>query len=284
MILVDLNQVMISNVLQQIGTSGDLDENLFRHMILNSLRSYKSKFGAKYGDIIICCDDRHFWRRDEFPYYKAHRKKARTESKHDWDMIFAVLNEVRSDLETYFPYLVIGVERAEADDVIAALCHDHGRVLGASPPILILSSDKDFVQLQKYSNVEQYSGIQKKFVRHPNPELYLQEHIMKGDRGDGVPNFLSDDDTFVTEKRQKPIEKKKLAVWVELEPEEFCDENMLRNWHRNNTLVNLDNVPDEIRKSVSDIYNNGPKGDRSKLFGYFVKKKLKGLMESIGDF
>jgi hypothetical protein len=282
-ILVDLNQVMISNVLQQINIGEELDEDFFRHMILNSLRSYRKKYGTKYGELMICCDDKNFWRRDKFPYYKAHRKKNRADSKHDWNAIFGVLNTMRDDLKEHFPYLVLHVENAEADDLIASMCHIEGKQLGGEP-ILIMSSDKDFIQLQKYSNVEQYSPMQKKFVRHHNPEAYIKEHIIKGDRGDGIPNFLSDDDTFVVGKRQKAISTKKLETWINQEPAEFCDEDMLRNWNRNNMLINLDLVPANIQDQVNDIYKNRETPDRSRLFNYFIKNKLKGLMDSLTDF
>jgi hypothetical protein len=283
MILVDLNQVMISNILQQIGQSNELDEDLFRHFILNSIKSYRKKFGKEFGELVICCDDKNFWRKDLFPYYKAHRKKARSESIHDWDMIFKVLNKTRDDLKEFFPYIVIHIEHAEADDIIASMCHKYGRQLGGQP-ILILSSDKDFIQLQKYSNVQQYSTVQKKYVVHNNPSLYIKEHILKGDKGDGVPNFLSDDNTFVIGKRQRTISKKKLDVWVTLEPKDFCNEEMLRNWNRNNKLVNLDEIPNHIKDLTMEIYDSAKPPDRSKLFNYFMNNKLKGLMDSIGDF
>jgi hypothetical protein len=275
---------MISNVLQQIGVVGELDQEYFRHMILNSLRYYRKKFGDKYGELVICCDDKNFWRRDKFPYYKAHRKKDRANSKHDWPAIFNVLNTMRDDLKEHFPYLVLHVENAEADDLIASMCHIEGKQLGGKP-ILILSSDKDFIQLQKYSNVEQYSPIQKKFVRHHNPVAYLNEHIIRGDKGDGIPNFLSDDDTFVvTDKRQKSISSAKLEHWINQEPAEFCGEQALLNWKRNNMLINLDLVPASIQEQVCDIYKNTETADRSRLFNYFIKNKLKGLMANLGDF
>ena len=161
MILVDLNQVMISNLMMNLqGNQGAVDENLVRHMVFNSLRMYKQRFGEKYGNMIICCDDKNYWRRDIFPHYKASRKDDREKSPYDWNEIFTALNSIRDEIRENAPYKVIQVERAEADDIIGTICTEHGQQLGGEP-ILILSGDKDFQQLQTYSNVDQFSPILK---------------------------------------------------------------------------------------------------------------------------
>ena len=288
-ILVDLNQVMISNLMMQIGGKKNIsiDPELVRHMVLNSIRMYRTKFGQTYGELIICCDDKNYWRRDIFPYYKHHRKKAREESGLDWHVIFETLNGMRDDLREYFPYKIIQVSRAEADDVIASLCHKYGHLgitNGNAESILILSSDKDFVQLQKYANVDQYSPMQKKNIICPNPARYIHEHILKGDRGDGIPNIISGDDTFVENKRQKPLSTKKIDMWNGLPPEEFCTGEMLRNYKRNKQLVDLDYVPIDIQETTLDIFENYRTNDRSKMFHYFIENKLKILMNSIQEF
>lgn len=281
-----MNQVMLSNLMQHVGKTSHVEPDLLRHMVLNTTRLLNKKFTKEYGEFIICCDDKNYWRKDIFPYYKAHRKKNRDESSLDWNMIFTTLNEMREDFKTTFPYRVLHIPHAEADDVIAAMCHRFGVYLNsaATQKILIVSSDKDFMQLQKYSNVNQYSSIQKKMIRHNDPHIYLKEHIMKGDRGDGIPNFLSDDDSFVVKKRQKPISQKKLDVWLTQKPEDFCDEKMLRGYKRNEALVNLDLVPDNILDQVTTMYDEYKLNERNKLFNYFIKNKLKNLMEHIGDF
>lgn len=288
MILVDLNQVMISNLMMHIGGKNvPIDEQLVRHMVLNSLRLYRKKFCDKYGELVICCDDKNYWRRDIFPYYKAHRKKDREASGLDWHTIFEVLNGIRDDLKENFPYRVLQIDRAEADDIIATLCHTYGH-LGlqndSAEPILILSSDKDFVQLQKYANVEQYSPMQKKYVNCSNPARYIHEHILKGDRGDGVPNFLSPDDVFVTGKRQKPLAAKKIDTWNGMVPEDFCNEEMLRGYKRNQQLVDLDYVPKRIQEMVIEMYDSYKLNSRDKMFNYFIQKKLKNLMEVLQEF
>ena len=281
MIIVDLNQVMISTLMMQIGNHKNikLEEDLVRHMVLNSLRAHKVKFSAEYGEMVIACDDKNYWRKQVYPYYKANRKKEREASELDWNTLFESLNRIRQELKDYFPYKVIQIEHAEADDIIAVLVkeyHSQGK-------LLILSGDKDFGQLQKYPNVTQYSPVLKKYISCTNPDLFLKEHILKGDSSDGIPNFLSEDNVFVMGIRQSPVTSKKLAGWILQEPEQFCNEAMLRNYKRNQRLIDLEFVPDDIKTQTLEQYNTQIK-DRSKLFNYFIQYQLKNLMEHINEF
>ena len=286
MILVDLNQVMISNLMVQIGGQKgvELEEDLFRHMILNSLRATRRKFNNEYGELVICCDDRNFWRRQRFPYYKANRKKYREQSDIDWSSVFNILNKVRDEIKEYFPYKVIQIDTAEADDIIGTLSHYIN--INSDDAILILSGDKDFIQLHKFKKVKQYDPVHKRWVKHKDPHKYLIEHIAKGDRGDGVPNMLSRDDVFVTGGRQKPMRTKYLDTLkgnVDDIENKFNNEEIKRGWLRNRMLIDLKFIPEEIQKKVLDQYNTPTKG-REKLFNYFVKHKLKHLMKDISEF
>jgi len=247
---------------------------------------YRQKFSAEYGELIIACDDKNYWRKDIFPYYKAHRKEDRSKSTHDWNKIFECLNKIRDELKQHFPYKVIQIERAEADDIIGVLTKKFGVYLNnkSTEKVLILSGDKDFGQLQKYLNVDQYSPVLKKWIRIQDPHRFLREHIMKGDRGDGIPNFLSEDSTIISKKRQKPLASKKLDSWIDLEPEKFCDDQMLKNYRRNEALVDLEQVPDEVSEKILEQYENYKPAKRSGLLNYFIKNRLKNLMDVIGEF
>lgn len=263
-------------------------EGLIRHMVLNSIRAYRTKFKDKYGEIVICCDDKNYWRKQIFPYYKQNRKGDRKKSPHDWNEIFTALDRTKTELKEFFPYKVVQVESAEADDVIAAICHKYGTeevsLLGTSEPILIISGDKDLTQLQLYSNVENYSPMTKKYIKINDPLKSLHEHIMRGDRSDGIPNFLSEDGSFMEGGRQKPIRTKKIEVWLDLQPKDFCDERMLRNYKRNELLIDLSKIPESIANQSVEIFETAPHGDRSKLLNYFISKGLNKLMDSLQEF
>lgn len=279
MIIVDFNQVMISNLMMQLGnhTNVPIEEGLFRHMVINSLRSYKQKFASEYGEMIIACDDKNYWRKQLFPYYKANRKKTRDASEINWTQVFEIFNKVKHEIRDNFPYRVIQVDSAEADDIIATL------VKHRSEPVLILSGDKDFVQLQMDDDVKQYDPVRKKWISHNDPRKFLFEHILKGDQGDGVPNVLSDDDTFVANKRQRPLTQKKIEA-VYNQGIMFLDKELEKNFKRNKQLVDLSMIPEKIRKQVLDKYHEEDGKDRSKLFNYFIAYKLKNMMEHVGEF
>lgn len=267
----------------QIGNhhNAQLDENMLRHMILNTLRFNRNKFGNEYGEFIICADDKDYWRKKSFPYYKARRKMDRQKSELDWNTIFCVLNKVREELKEFFPYKVIQIDHAEADDIIGTIVHEEGQELNTGEKILILSGDKDYIQLHKYANVNQYDPTRKKWIRHSDPTAYLREHIIRGDAGDGVPNILSNDNCLVVGERQKPITKKRLSEWTD---NASMDENVLRNFHRNRMLIDLELVPDNIKQEALERYHTDEGKDRSLLLNYFIKNKLRTLMEHINEF
>jgi len=279
MILVDLNQVLISNFMVQTRGAPDVKPNkeMIRHMVVNSLRGFNVKFKNKYGNMILCADAGNPWRRDAFPNYKYSRRKGRDDSAFDWENIFNIITEIKNEIRDNFPYAVMYVERCEADDIIATLVKYYHQ----SEPIMIVSGDKDFIQLQRFNNVEQYAPIQKKFLGEDIvPEQFLMEHIIKGDRSDGIPNILSADDCFVTGEKQKPITKKRL--------EEFSsgqmDAETKTNFERNKKLVDLMQIPGLLENEIINSYRNYKFNDRSKLLTYFIENKLKSLMENIGDF
>ncbi len=282
MIIFDFNQVAISNLMEQIGSSRTaVDESLVRHMILNTVRTYVKKFKESHGpEVVIACDNKNYWRREIFPHYKAGRKKAREASGHDWSTIFDCLNKIRDELRDHSPYKVVTVETCEADDIIATLVQKHS----ATQKIMILSSDKDFAQLQRYPNVEQYSPILKKYIKEPLPLLQLKQLIIRGDKGDGIPNILSRDDCFVTATRQKPITEAKIIGWMNQEPKEFCNEEMLRNYSRNETLIDLTKIPEKLQNAILDTYENAKGNSKQDFMNYMIANRLKNLIEVLDDF
>ena len=279
MILLDYSQTVIGSFMAVSKGKPVVEEDLLRHTILNSIRMFRNKFTKDYGEMVICCDDKNNWRKEVFPEYKANRRKNRENDITDWKTLFELLHEMREELTKYFPYKVMHVDTAEADDIIGVLV-DHCE----ENPTLILSSDKDFIQLQKYQGVRQWSPLQKKFIVG-DPAESLYDKTIRGDTGDGVPNILSSDDTLITEgKRQTPITKKKMELWRGKKPEEFCNEAMLRNYHRNKTMVDLRETPESIRINIVNQYDNQEAGDRSQLWNYFVDNRLKNLMDVIDEF
>jgi hypothetical protein len=274
--LVDFSQIVIGSYMSASKfTSVDMD--VIRPAVLNTLRLYRTKFVSEFGELILCCDDRKSWRKELFPNYKASRKKTRSAASIDWENLYECLNQLKEELIEWFPYKVIQTEKAEADDVIAVL------VGLANERTLILSSDKDFIQLHQF-NVRQYSPMQKKFVEG-DAKWSLHEKLVKGDVGDGVPNIMSDDNVFIDEgRRQKPITKKKVDAWYELDPDMYCDSEMLRNYNRNKQLIDLGEVPESIRINITKQFEKAVVGDRKRLLTYFINHRLKNLTENLSEF
>ena len=274
--LVDFSQIFIGSYMTASKfTSVDMD--VIRPAVLNVLRLYRTKFVSEFGELILCCDSRKSWRKEIFPNYKASRKKTRSAAPVDWENLYECLNLLKEELVEWFPYQVLEVEKAEADDIIAVL------VELANERTLILSSDKDFVQLHQF-NVRQYSPMQKKFVEG-DAKWSLHEKLIKGDVGDGVPNIMSDDNVFIDEgRRQKPITKKKIDAWFELDPDMYCDAEMLRNYNRNKQLIDLSEIPESVRINIREQFETTAVGDRKRLLTYFINHRLKNLTENLSEF
>jgi 5'-3' exonuclease len=276
MILIDNTQILIASIFSQYKNMNDVSEDVVRHIVINTYRMYRTRFKDEYGDLVICQDSANPWRREMFPHYKANRKKAHDKDKEQWDKIFEILTKIRQEIMENFPYKNMRVDRCEADDIIATLA----KKFHTQEKILIVSSDKDFQQLQRFPNIVQFSPIHKDFLKCENPEKHLFEHILRGDTGDGVPNILSDDDTFIDDtKRQKPLSTKKINNWafygVPAEHE--------RNFDRNKNLVDLAYIPEDIEQNILNEYAVPYAGNKGKVFDYLVKNNMKLILESVDE-
>ena len=297
MILVDYSQVALAAILtfqrELKGTESEV-KNLIRHVTLSTLKSDKKKYGKEYGELVICCDGRKYWRKEFFEFYKGMRKSNRDKSDLDWKLIFDTLSEMREDISQHFPYRVMHIDRAEADDIIAVMTQylqenlliQEGLV-EEPQKILILSSDKDFKQLQLYPTVKQWSPMQKKYITATKKEIveHKIEHIVKGDTGDGVPNILSKDDVFMKGERQKPVSAKRLQEFFDNGFTACRNDEERRNWHRNTTLVDFDHIPPDVKESIIVSYiSSKPKGDKMSIMNYLMEHRCRLLLDEIEEF
>ena len=282
MILVDNTQVLMSSIFAQHRDVSAIDEDLVRHMVLNTYRMYRKKFFREYGELVICEDGGASWRRQFFPLYKAKRRADRKENPEQWDRFYDIINRIRAEVAEHFPYKNVLVPACEADDIIAYLVKQYA----PTEKVLILSGDKDFGQLLIHPNVAQYAPLQKKFITVENPQQFLLEHIVRGDSSDGVPNILSDDDCFMAEdKRQKPItQKRMMEILKEYADTGKVSDKYAANWNRNSTLINLLNIPPEYESKIESEWNKPFTPSRAKILNYMIEKGLRNLIEDIGDF
>ena len=289
MILIDYSAVAVNAILAfsadlKRGSEND-KKNIIKHVTLSAIRSYKKKYGKEYGDIVVACDGRNYWRREVFQYYKGSRKKAREASEIDWSLIFNTLTEIREDLVEHFPYKVVHMDRAEGDDVIAVIA-ESTQEFGQHESVMIISSDHDFVQLQEYDNVAQFSPMTKKLIKVNKKELRekLITHVVKaGD--DGIPNILSADDVFMTGIRQTTVSAKRLAEFIQ-HGIDACKTDLERaRWQRNYTLTSFKCIPEDIKATILTMYyDQKPKGDKNSIMNYLIANKCRVLLDSIEEF
>ena len=276
MVIVDFNGLAIGSIMGQLQRGEELSENLVKHIILNNLRVYRNKYKeADHGKMVIACDS-YSWRKEVFPEYKAQRKANRSKDKHDWQQIFDLIESTLQDLRENFPYAVIKI-----DGALTVEMSDFG-----GEDVVIISADKDFIQLQQYGHVIQWSPMFNKMIKEDNPRRYLFEHLLKGDAGDGVPNANSHDDVFVTAARQTPMTKKAIdKYWDNRDDlEMIMKPNVFRNFMRNVQMIDLTNTPDGIREAAINTYKNYKYPSRQNILTYLIENRMKMLIDSAGEF
>ena len=279
MILIDYNAIAVSTFL---SSKVDPTEDALRHMILNQIRMYRATYFKEFGEVCIVADGTGNFRKDIFPQYKHKRRKSRDEGSIDWNEVFRCINLIRDEIRDNFPYRVVHQEGCEADDSIAQICYNT-QEFGCYEPVMIISGDKDFAQLQTLKNVQQYSPVTKKMIVEPNPRFFLEDHILKGDASDGVPNVLSDDNVFVDERRQNTLTAKKKAMLME-DPSALGDE-VLRNIHRNRKLIDLKECPESVKQDIINNYDSqDPSANNTKVLNYLLTNRCRLLIESVGEF
>ena len=277
MILVDANQIAISHLMIRNKIEDGINIDSVRRSIVRVMGRIQRKFKSEFGAMVLCYDDKNYWRRQVFPFYKLNRKQERENSKYDWNQVFSVLNKIRDELRDNFPFHVLQVDGAEADDIIASLVKRNNSQ--AQPePILILSADKDFIQLHKYPLVKQYDPIRNRWIQDPDPVKYLQEHIIRGDRSDGIPNILTCDDAICMNKPQKKMSREKISSLASMDPSEFTNFIRLRNWKRNSELIDFAMIPQAVGDRIINYYNSY-KPTQNINFGYFIKNKITDLID-----
>ncbi len=219
------------------------------------------------------------WRKDVFPHYKASRKTNRDKQVDNFDRVYALMDYIKEELLEYTDYLVIENEKAEGDDIVATLAIQFNIM-----PNVIISKDHDFTQLLDYTDVKIFNPATKTFIQELNPKEFLKSHIITGDRGDGIPNVLSDDDCFVADKKQKTLSKQKIQDLLTLSVDDWLESEYKDNWVRNHTVVDLRNTPKYIQDEIIALYQQQLPRNGKKLFNYFQKYGLTNLMESMRDF
>lgn len=282
MVIVDFSAIAFGD---KYVKEGDLHNT--RVVLLAKLAQINKKYGPKYGQMYIACDNGS-WRRRVFPEYKAGRKKARAESDVDWPKVFENINVVLDEIRANIPWIVVSYREAEGDDVVATIAK-MTQEFGAHEEVMIIAADKDFIQLQRYGNVTQMSTITHKLVKPPKecPTAidYLRHHIIKaGD--DGIPNILSDDDTFITEgKRQVVMSALKLKNFkATFNTPEVWPEDIQKNFKRNRQMVDFDYIPDDVTEGIINIVSGYKPPHKTKVLNYLVKNRCRTLIPRLEEF
>lgn len=293
MIFLDYHGYIISQIhgYSNFIKTAKFDDKFFIERFLVNLGKLSKRY-SKYGTLVIAADSskRKYWRTKEFEYYKAGRYQKDDDSKlsvkdlETREKLKRLPYEIEPIIRKAFPFYFIKSEEAEADDVIATLISYF-----FNEKHVILSSDKDFIQLQKY-DVDQYDLTRSRWLKSKTPDLDLQEKIFRGDGGDGIPNVLSDSDTLVNQaKKQKRMTQKQLSYLFNLNWEKLAkdekekDSQLVQRYLENKKLIDLSETPLHVREDIMKQYFDY--GElKNGVMNYCLKSKSGFIFENISLF
>ncbi len=112
-------------------------------------------------------------------------------------------------------------------------------------------------------------------------------HILRRDSGDGIPNVLSDDDTFIEEgKSQSPLRQQKIDTWIENADnlKDHMDETTYRNFQRNKKFIDLTDIPEHLQQLIINTYDEQSLAPKMKVLNYLIKKRCNQLIEVVEEF
>lgn len=283
MILIDYSNVAMSCL--AVGMRMESGNIMSQGFLLGKIKAYNTKFRDVYGELVIANDHGGMtWRHAYYKHYKAHRVVK------DPDEAFIEMMQVRADmyksLKEHSPYRCVSIRGAEGDDIGGVLARQPGRHM-------LISADKDWTQICS-DTIKCYNPIKKEQI--DNGPNYIDQLILSGDPGDGIPNFLSDDDTLVNkEKRQKPLTKKikeqmydafdQYTEIPDLNVKGVTTEQMQKNYIRNQKLIDFRKIPKIIVKQIEDEFHSQEGKHKGKdLMTMILAMKASNYVSCLNDF
>lgn len=186
--------------------------------------------------VVLCQEGKRNWRFDVFDQYKSHRKEEKAKAKMDYEAYYPMFDDFCDKLKQYLPNIYqLKVERAEGDDIIAVLTKNFTE----KNDVICVSTDRDFYQLYKFNGYKQYNPIKRNYVQVLDPERYLLEKIVVGDKGDGVPHVKS----RVSVKTAATIVENGLEEWIK-------KEKVQKEYERNKTLIDFECIPADVQHAI----------------------------------
>lgn len=287
--IIDISNISVATLMNNFkpANQNDISLSIVRHLVLDTLRNNVVKFKGEYPEIVIAFDDNKYWRRSKAWYYKKKRSIDHENSDWDWDRLNSFLHPTFDEIRTVMPYKGIRVDFAEADDVIGVVTKD---AVAKGKRVLIVSADTDFIELQKYSGVRQWSPTLKKWVKpkYGSPRNDLRMKIIKGDKKDSIACIKARSDYILSKvegERAPAIRASELEIWLDaVDPTTEMPPEWAARYKENEILRDFDFIPKDIADSILEAYNSPKLGSKSKMETYFMENKLKRMFEKLSDF
>ena len=250
----------------------DTEFSYWKHLMINCIKGYIETF--KPDHLIFALDNKKkLWRHEIYSDYKGQRNAQRAASPVDFEKFFPIAHKFRDELKKLMPNVYfVSADGIEADDFTAVIIKS---IASRCTEILNISTDKDFYQLYKYPNYKQWNPIKKTFCEVFDPQLYLQEKILCGDKSDNIPSVIP---------RMGPGRAHKYVNRLDELFEEHPE--AVEKYEMNKKLISFDFIPKEIENKILDIFKSYETKEYSgrNMFSFLTENGLGKLTEDLQEF
>lgn len=263
---------------------------LWRFMVLDAIYQLMLRFEPS--EVVLAVDNKNTWRKSYFPRYKESRKKKRDKDDGiNWELIFGIMEKYQKELRHHFPFKVLKIRSAEADDIIAVIAMDGER------DSIVSSNDEDFLQLCS-ARTQIWNPSKQKIMEVDDPKKFLTMKCLTGQPKDDIFNVLTPDDwgiTPQTEGKRKPglgavgaekILNEGLENWLSKNKKEKFDVvvDAEKNFKRNQILIDFAKIPNTIRDRVLKAYYEYNFPPPQNMYPFLKKYKMRGFVQEYPKF
>jgi hypothetical protein len=275
-LLIDMSNMLYRAFHANIKENDDILTSMCHHSALMSMQYLYNKYKP---DEIVAIFDSHSWRKDYTKYgaithkpYKGNRRKDLTQKeKEQFEVFDGHIEEFYEYLRDYSALIVLKRNMLECDDIMAGFVDKY-----TDDKHIIISSDKDFIQLLNHPNVALIEPEHEKARSladwNFDSEFFMFEKCLRGDAGDNVQSSYprlqkkkidaAYGDAFLTQN----------IMEHEFDVEVFDADGNLKKHHyktselyvENEILMDLRKQPDEIKKMIDSAIVKGM-ANRSKF-------------------
>jgi len=261
---------------------------LAHHIALTTVQKYYRQFKPRK---MIMCFDRSSWRKEYTasekcvsgrPYKGTRRQKMSPTDKLHYEEFLKHLADFENIIREHTSIIALAGPGLEADDLVAGAIQTI-RIIDTepSPEFIVVSADKDLIQLLRYPTVRLINpanGEERTLDEwNGDAELFMFEKCLRGDATDNVQSaYPRIRKTRILKAYNDSYERANLMMetWSDPDGKQFVVKHL---FEENKILMDLQHQPNDIRHQIVVSFLEGWKNPGK--FSYFHFMRFLGQYE-----